>query len=229
MSIVEETKGLIREKFYGEGSGHDWEHIRRVYQTSLQLLELERDPGVNKEVVELAALLHDIDDWKFNGGDDAAGPEAAGRWLKSRHIGEQMIDHVCRIISRLSFKGAGVPTPMQTLEGKIVQDADRLDAIGAVGIARAFAYGGFKKRAMFDPNILPQMHHSAEDYKQKQSTTVNHFFEKLFLLKDRMNTEAGKALAEERQRFMILYLNQFFEESGEQDSWHAGALQALER
>ncbi len=224
MNLVEATKIFIREKFYGEGSGHDWGHIQRVYHTSLQLLEREPNPGANRRVIELAALLHDIADWKFSNGDDEAGSRAAEIWLKSQDTDQKTMDHVCRIISHLSFKGAGIPTPMQTREGKIVQDADRLDAIGAIGIARAFAYGGFKKRAMFDPEIIPKEHHTAEGYKREQSTTVNHFFEKLLLLKDRMNTEAGKALAEERHQFMILFLNQFFKESDAALSWHAKAL-----
>lgn len=224
MDVVPATINFIKKKFSGEASGHDWWHSKRVYDTSLQLLKLENNPRTNKEVVALAALLHDIADWKFNKGDENAGPEAAKEWLTSQHADPKITQHVCRIIRYLSYKGAGVPTPMETEEGMIVQDADRLDAIGAVGIARAFAYGGYKKREMFDPDDLPKMHRTAAEYKTSQSTTINHFFEKLLLLKNRMNTKAGRKMAEERQQIMIGFLGQFFEECHEETSWHARKL-----
>lgn len=228
MDVITETMNLVKNKFSGEASGHDWAHIKRVYETSLQLLEQENRPGTNKRVVALAALLHDIADWKFNGGDDDAGPAAAEKWLASQHEDPEIIKLVCRIIRHLSFKGAGVPTPMETEEGKIVQDADRLDAIGAVGIARAFAYGGFRQREMFNPDVPPKSHETAQDYKIAQSTTINHFYEKLLLLKDRMNTSSGRKAAEARHQVMVQFLQHFFEESHEASSWHARELSNYE-
>jgi uncharacterized protein len=193
----------------GDAAGHDWFHVERVWATALKLA---RDEGADLHVVELAALLHDVADWKYAGGDHAAGPRAARDWLQGLGAPPATIDHVCEIIAGLSFKGAGVPTPMRTLEGQIVQDADRLDALGAVGIARAFAYGGHRGRAMYDPEIPPAEHASFEAYKKSTGPTINHFYEKLLLLKDRMNTPAARHLAESRHRFMELYLQQFFDE-----------------
>lgn len=227
MDLITRTANYIHEKLSGEGSGHDWWHIYRVYETSMQIMEREAVKNIKEDVVALAALLHDIADWKFNGGDDEAGPRAAAEWLKSQNVGVSVIEEVCTIIRELSFKGADVRTPMSSMEGRIVQDADRLDAIGAVGIARAFAYGGYKNREMFDPNILPALHQTAERYKAKRSTTVNHFYEKLLLLRDRMNTETGKKLAEQRHLFMIQFLNRFFEESHETNAKHAQMLQTM--
>lgn len=227
MDLVTRTANYIQEKLSGEGSGHDWWHIHRVYETSIQIMESEAVKNIRADVVALAALLHDIADWKFNGGDDGAGPLAAAEWLHSQNADASVIEAVCNIIRELSFKGAGVGTPMSSTEGKIVQDADRLDAIGAVGIARAFAYGGYKKREMFNPTILPVLHQTAEHYKAQQSTTVNHFYEKLLLLRDRMNTETGKKLAEQRHLFMIQFLNHFFEESHETNAKHAQILHTM--
>ncbi|SFG23764.1 HD domain-containing protein [Sporolactobacillus nakayamae] len=225
MDLVTRTANYVQEQFYGEGSGHDWWHIHRVYETSMQIMAHEDAKSIKEDIVALAALLHDIADWKFNGGDDEAGPRAAADWLESQNADARIIEDVCTIIRELSFKGAGVQTPMSSMEGKIVQDADRLDAIGAVGIARAFAYGGYKKRELFDPNVLPVLHQTAEHYKAQRSTTVNHFYEKLLLLRDRMNTETGKKLAEQRHLFMLSFLNRFFEESHETNSKHAQMLQ----
>lgn len=143
MDIVLETKEFVKQKLSGEESGHDWLHIERVYSNSLQIMN-ETNEVLNKEIVELASLLHDIADWKFNNGDETVGPRVARKWLESQHAEKDVIDHVCQIIKDLSFKGAGTKSSMKSLEGQIVQDADRLDAIGAIGIARAFAYGGYK-------------------------------------------------------------------------------------
>ena len=162
--------------------------------------------------MELAALLHDIADWKFNDGDESAGPRQAAAWLNKNGVDPGLVDEVCEIISTLSYKGAGVATPMRTIEGKIVQDADRLDAIGAVGIARTFAYGGYKNRLMYHPEEAPVMHESFEHYKNNKGHTINHFHEKLLLLKDRMNTESAKNLAEQRHLFMENYLDRFHKE-----------------
>lgn len=205
-SLVQRTAAHIKELFSGEGSGHDWWHIYRVWQNALFLA---REEKADLEVVQLAALLHDIADWKFQQDQQDGGAIAARQWLEQEQAPEALIQAVCQIIGEVSFKGAGVATPMSSLEGQIVQDADRLDAIGAVGIARAFAYGGFKNREMHNPDIPPQLHASFEDYKKNNGPTVNHFYEKLLLLKDRMNTSAAKKLAAERHRFMEVYLQQF--------------------
>jgi uncharacterized protein len=190
----------------GESSGHDWWHIYRVWQTSLYIAARE---NVDSDIVQLAALLHDIGDWKFHAGDESVGPRLAREWLQSLAVDENIIDHVCTIIANLSFKGADVkPAPLSS-EGQVVQDADRLDAIGAIGIARAFAYGGAKGREMHDPQAAPVLHTSFEQYKASKGTTINHFYEKLLLLKDRLNTATAKALAEHRHAFMLEFLAEF--------------------
>jgi len=208
-NIIEQTQKFVETELEGDGSGHDWWHIHRVRNLACHLAEAE---GADPAVTELAALLHDIADWKFHNGDDSAGPKKAGEWLKTVGADADTISHVCEIISTVSYKGAGVATPMRTLEGKVVQDADRLDAIGAVGIARTFAYGGNRDRLIYHPEQAPVLHRSFEEYKKNDGHTINHFYEKLLLLKDRMNTETGKKMAEERHRFMELYLDQFFRE-----------------
>jgi len=190
----------------GESSGHDWWHIYRVWQTSLYIATHET---VDSDVVQLAALLHDIGDWKFHAGDETVGPRLAREWLESLSVDETAIVHVCTIIANLSFKGADVKAAPLSLEGQVVQDADRLDAIGAIGIARAFAYGGAKGREMHDPQTAPVLHSSFEQYKASRGTTINHFHEKLVLLKDRLNTPTAKALAERRHTFMLEFLEQF--------------------
>jgi uncharacterized protein len=168
--------------------------------------------GADMFVVELAALLHDIADWKFYDGDDTVGPKMAREILEKLFVPTETVSHVSDIIESMSFKGAGVETGMKTLEGEIVQDSDRLDAIGATGIARTFAYGGSKNRAMYDPNKKPVLHQSKEEYFKSESPTINHFYEKLLLLKDRMNTETAKQYAEDRHSFMEDYLDRFFKE-----------------
>jgi uncharacterized protein len=207
--IIQQTAEHVRELLSGEGSGHDWFHIQRVCRTALAMAN---DEHADLLVVELAALLHDVADWKFAGGDHEAGPREARAWLVSLGAPETVIDHVCEIIAGLSFKGAGVATTMRTLEGQVVQDADRLDALGAIGIARAFAYGGHKGRALYDPAVAPESHDSFEAYKKSTGPTINHFYEKLLLLEDRMNTASGKRLAAARHVFMERYLEQFFAE-----------------
>lgn len=208
-NIIAATAAYMQEKFSGEGSGHDWWHIYRVWQNALFIAKSE---NADLLVVQLGALLHDIADWKFQDGDESAGERAARQYLASLEVPELIIAEVCRIINEISFKGAGVATPMSTLEGQIVQDADRLDAIGAIGIARAFAYGGFRHREMYNPNIPPENHGSFAAYKNNSGPTVNHFYEKLLLLKDRMNTTTGRALARERHQYMLSFLNQFYRE-----------------
>jgi uncharacterized protein len=207
--IIQKTADHVRGVLTGDSSGHDWFHIERVRNTALTIA---REEGADLFIVELAALLHDVADWKFAGGDHEAGPRAAKQWLESIGVEPTVVEPVCEIIAGLSFKGAGVATPMRSLAGQIVQDADRLDALGAIGIARTFAYGGHKGQAMHDPAITPQMHVSFEAYKNNVGTTINHFYEKLLLLKDRMNTGTGKRLAAERHVYMERFLEQFLAE-----------------
>lgn len=210
-SLVDRVAHHIQAKFAGEGSGHDWHHINRVRRLSKQIAAAER---ANQVVAELAALVHDIADWKFHDGDDSVGPRKAERLLREEGAEPDVIAQVVDIVATISFKGAGVQTVMRTLEGKCVQDADRLDAIGAIGIARCFAYGGHAGRLMYDPNEPPVMHASAEAYKASKGHSLNHFYEKLFLLKERMNTPTGLVLAEERHQFMEEYVRRFLDEWG---------------
>ncbi len=207
--LIHRTADHVKTKLAGDGSGHDWWHVYRVWRMATRISEAE---GADPVVAQLAALLHDLADWKAHGGDLTAGPKAAREWLDSLGVEAAVTEHVCRIIASISFKGAGVEETALSLEGKVVQDADRLDAIGAVGIGRAFAYGGAKGRLMFDPGIKPTVHDTPESYLADEGTTVNHFYEKLLLLKDRMNTATGRAVAEQRHRFMEEYLQRFFEE-----------------
>lgn len=200
---------MLRERLGGDSSGHDWWHIHRVRNNAVTIAKVE---GADVALCELAALLHDIADWKFHGGDDTAGPRAAREWLTANGVEAPTIDRVCEIIAGVSFKGAGVATDMSNLEGRCVQDADRLDAIGAIGIARAFAFGGHFGRLMYDPDHPPELHASFAAYKTKSGPTINHFYEKLLLLKDRMQTETGRRLAAERHAFMETYLARFLAE-----------------
>lgn len=207
--ILRKTEQYVRERLQGEGSGHDWWHIHRVRNTALYIAQEEK---ADLFLVELDALLHDIADHKFHNGDETIGPKVASEWLEQVGADEHTILHVQQTIKDISFKGAGVATPMLSLEGKIVQDADRLDAIGAIGIARAFAYGGFKNRELYNPNISPKQHSSFEEYKKETGPTINHFYEKLFLLKDRMNTQTARRIAEHRHQYMIEFVNRFYAE-----------------
>lgn len=207
--LLERTTEYVRQTLAGDSSGHDWFHIERVWKNALHV---GRRENADLLVVQLAALLHDIADWKFHDGDEAAGPRVARTWLESQDVDEQTIAHVCDIIEGVSYKGANVAVKSLSLEGQVVQDADRLDAIGAIGIARAFAYGGHKGRAMHNPSIPPTLHQTFEAYKKNDGPTINHFHEKLLLLKDRMNTATAKELAAERHRFMEAFLVQFHAE-----------------
>ncbi|WP_317173321.1 HD domain-containing protein [Hymenobacter armeniacus] len=210
MDLITKTAAFVEEKFTGEGSGHDWAHIRRVWLMARHLAQ--ESPAADAEVTELAALLHDIADWKFHGGDYEAGPRAAREWLQTQGAAEALIARVETIIREVSFKGLGVATPVSSVEAALVQDADRLDAIGAVGIARAFAYGGHKGRALHDPAVAPVAHDSFASYQQNTAPTLNHFYEKLLHLKDRMHTAAGKAVAEQRHAYMEGFVAQFLAE-----------------
>ncbi|HWQ99784.1 MAG TPA: HD domain-containing protein [Candidatus Methylomirabilis sp.] len=207
-AVIQQTHDHVRLALEGEGTGHDWWHIERVRALALRI---GAEEGADLFIVELGALLHDIADWKFH-DDEHAGPRATREWLSSLNADQAVVDHVCDIVRGISFKGAGVATNMETLEGRVVQDADRLDALGAIGIARAFAYGGSKNRPLHDPDVVPTLHATFDAYRRDQGTTINHFYEKLLLLKDRMNTRVGKRLAEERHRYMEEYLERFFRE-----------------
>lgn len=189
-----------------EGSGHDWWHIHRVRNLAIHLAKEE---GGDPFIVEMAALLHDLDDWKLSGNSHM---EQTKSWLKSMNLSEETSAQILEIIEQVSFKGAGVETPTSSVEAAVVQDADRLDAIGAVGIARTFAYGGNKGRLLYHPDEKPEMHASFDEYKKTTAPTINHFYEKLLLLKDRMNTQTAKKMAEGRHKFMENYLEHFFAE-----------------
>lgn len=208
--IVDHIAREAKKRLEGEGSGHDWWHIVRVWNMAKRI---GREEKADMFVVELAALLHDIADWKFHNGDDTAGPRVAGEILGKYEVGADIVSHVQEIISTMSFsKNVGSKTGMRTLEGKVVQDADRLDALGAIGIARAFAYGGYKNQVMHDPCEKPVVHQTRESYRQSNRSTINHFYEKLLLLKEKMNTKTAKKIAERRQTFMEEYLENFFRE-----------------
>ena len=204
--IIEATENYIKAEFASEGSGHDWWHIYRVRKMAMHLNETE---GGNIFLIEMAALLHDLDDWKIS---DQKSKSRAKEWMTSLNLPEEQIKQILGIIEEVSFKGAGVATPVSSLEAKIVQDADRLDAIGAVGVARTFAYGGNKNRLLYDPNVKTVAHKSFEAYKNNTAPTINHFYEKLLLLKDRMNTNTAKRIADKRHEFMEEFLDRFFNE-----------------
>jgi uncharacterized protein len=207
--LLKRVELLVRSSFEGEGTGHDWYHIDRVRKVALNLAESE---GADAEVVELSALLHDIADHKFHNHDLSAGPTKAKAIILEFGGGQELADRVSTIISETSFKGAGVETPVSSIESAVVQDADRLDAIGAIGIARTFAYGGHRNQPIYDPRLDPTLHGDFEAYAKTRTSTINHFYEKLLLLKDRMHTEAGREMAEGRHRFMEEFLEHFFEE-----------------
>ncbi|HEX4963237.1 MAG TPA: HD domain-containing protein [Thermoanaerobaculia bacterium] len=207
--VVRRTAAHVRQTLEGEPSGHDWWHVYRVWKNALAIA---REEPADRFVVELAALLHDLSDRKLNGGDVTLGPKVAREWLETQGVPEEIVAHVCEIIADLSFKGAGVPTPMRTREGEVVQDADRLDAIGAIGIARTFAYGGHKGRLLHDPEDPPAFHASVESYYTNQGTAINHFYEKLLLLADRMNTETAQRIALGRHAFLEEFLERFHAE-----------------
>lgn len=209
-AIIDKTAAYVKSQLEGEGSGHDWWHISRVWKNALYIASQEQ--GADTFMVELAALLHDIGDHKFHNGDETVGPRLVREWLEEQLLNEELIISVCDIVSGLSYKGAGTSSAMPTLEGRIVQDADRLDAIGAIGIARTFAYGGHKGRELYNPGIAPVLHEDFTAYKSSTAPTINHFYEKLLLLKDRMHTSTARAMAERRHRYMESFLEQFYAE-----------------
>lgn len=208
-TIIRAVENLVQNKFKNEGTGHDWYHINRVRNLALKIQEAE---GGDVYLIELAALLHDISDHKFNGGDFEKGADVSREILNALKVEEEVIDKVSHIVKNISFKGSGEKDLMDNLEGKIVQDADRLDAIGAIGIARTFAYGGSVNQAIYDPEIPPKTNQSKESYVKERSHTINHFYEKLLLLKDRMHTSTAKGIAQERNEFMSKFLEEFYME-----------------
>jgi len=209
MTIIDKTIQFVKQKLENAEGGHDWFHIERVYKNAL-LIAKEEDCDLT--VVQLGALLHDIADSKFHDGDETIGPKTARFFLEKENVDEATIQHVIAIIENISFKGGNFEKKFTSKELEIVQDADRLDAIGAIGIARTFNYGGFKNRALYNPEILPNLTMSKEEYKNSESPTLNHFYEKLLLLKDKMNTQTGKKIALERHVYTENFLSQFLAE-----------------
>jgi uncharacterized protein len=212
-NLIDTTILFVKKTLAQAEGGHDWFHIERVYKNALLIAESE---NCDLEIVQLGALLHDIADSKFypdaSGGDETIGPKIARAFLESENVAPTTIDHVIAIIENISFKGGNVQKKISSIELDIVQDADRLDAIGAIGIARTFNYGGFKNRTLYNPEIAPNLSMTKEQYKKNNAPTINHFYEKLLLLKDKMNTKTGKKIAQERHRYMEGFLEQFYAE-----------------
>ena len=208
-SLTDKTINFVRTTLRDAEGGHDWWHINRVVINVKLIAQTE---ACNMLTVELSALLHDIADSKFHNRDEEIGPATAGSFLRSIHVDEAVIMHVQQIIRHISFKSGFDKPAFRSIELDIVQDADRLDAMGAIGIARAFSYGGFKGREIYNPEIAPNLTMSKEEYKNSTAPSINHFYEKLLLLKDKMNTETGRKLAEQRHAFMETYLQQFYME-----------------
>ena len=209
--IIAATIAFVKKELKNAEGGHDWFHIARVFKNSILI---SKDEKVDVFVVSLAALLHDIADPKFYNGDETVGPRVAIKFLKEQEVHEQIINHVVHIIKHISYKNSfnTASKKFTSIELEVVQDADRLDAIGAIGIARCFNYGGFKNRALYDPEIIPNLNMTKEQYKKSDAPTINHFYEKLLLLKDKMNTASGKKIAIQRHAFMETYLQQFYNE-----------------
>lgn len=210
-TIIQNTIKFVKTELKNAEGGHDWFHIERVYKN---VLLISKDEKVDAFVVSLAALLHDIADPKFYNGDETVGPKVATNFLKEQEVNTTIIAHVVNIIKHISFKNSfdKKAEKFNSKELEVVQDADRLDAIGAIGIARCFNYGGFKNRALYDPEIAPNLNMTKEEYKNADAPTINHFYEKLLLLKDKMNTVTGKKIADNRHQFMELFLQQFYDE-----------------
>ncbi|RUT78907.1 HD domain-containing protein [Ancylomarina longa] len=208
-SIIEKTIEFVKQTLTNAEGGHDWWHIYRVWKLSGELAKKE---NIDLFVVELGALLHDIADSKFHDGNEEIGAQKARAFLNSLQVNEEVIVHVENIINNISFKGGKEKQKFNSPELAVVQDADRLDALGAIGIARTFNYGGYKNREIYNPTIKPNLHMNKEEYKSSTAPTINHFYEKLLLLKDKMNTISGKMMAEKRHVFMELYLEEFYKE-----------------
>lgn len=207
--IIEKTIAFAKATLENAEGGHDWFHVERVYKNALLIAKGE---DVDTTIIALGALLHDIADSKFYEGDESVGPRMASEFLLRHNVDSAVIEHVLQIIKNISFKGGNKKQAFSSLELDVVQDADRLDALGAIGIARTFNYGGFKNRKIYDPSITPQLDMTPEEYKASTAPTINHFYEKLLLLKDRMNTKTGKRLAQKRHQYMVAFLDQFYAE-----------------
>jgi len=207
--IIQQTQQFVQQTLSDAEGGHDWWHIQRVWKMAKTIAHGEE---VDLFVVELGALLHDIADSKFHGGDESIGPKKAEEFLKSQGVVQSIIDHVKAIIENISFKGGNLDQKFRSPELDVIQDADRLDAIGAIGIARAFNYGGFKNRELYNPNVPLNLNMTKEEYKKSTAPTINHFYEKLLLLKDLMNTATGRKIAKKRHQFMEQFLDQFYAE-----------------
>ncbi|MCF6167691.1 HD domain-containing protein [Lutibacter sp.] len=207
--IISNTQTFVKATLKNAEGGHDWFHILRVWNNSKLIAQHE---NVDLFIVELGALLHDIADSKFHNGDETIGPKIASDFLKSQQISAKIIMHIEHIISNISFKGGNFKQKFTSPELDVIQDADRLDAIGAIGVARCFNYGGFKNRVLYDPEIPPKLNQTKEEYKNSKAPTINHFYEKLLLLKEKMNTQTGKKIAEERHTYMEVFLQQFYDE-----------------
>ena len=207
--LISKTEDFVKTTLKGAEGGHDWFHILRVWNNAKLISKTEH---VDVFIVELGALLHDIADSKFYNGDESIGPKVARKFLENLQVEEAVILHIEQIILNISYKGGNFEQNFTSPELQVLQDADRLDAIGAIGIARCFNYGGFKNRPLFDPEIPPKLNQTKEEYKNSTAPTINHFYEKLLLLKDKMNTKTGKKIAEERHRYMEVFLQQFYNE-----------------
>jgi len=208
-NIINEVEIFVKQKLNDDSTGHDWWHIKRVRDLAVEIGKIE---GADLFIVELASLLHDVDDYKLTGLKNHTEPSQARTFLEKLKVDPKIIKEVCEIIKRISFKGNDVKTNMPSLEGRVVQDADRLDAMGAIGIARTFAYGGAKGRKIFDPKIKPQAYKSFKSYQANSSPTINHFYEKLLLLKDLMNTDTARKIAARRHKILKNFLNEFYDE-----------------
>jgi len=209
LETVEKTVLFVKKELSGAEGGHDWEHTYRVWRNACSIAKEEE---ADLFVVELGALLHDIADPKFHDGDENIGPEKAGGFLRSLALDDDIIEKVKAIVLHVSFKGGNYKSGYNSRELDVVRDADRLDAIGAIGIARAFNYGGFKNRSMYDPEMPPRLNMGPKEYRANTGPTINHFYEKLLRLKDMMNTNTGKRMAEERHRFMEGFVERFIDE-----------------
>ncbi|RKE98920.1 HD domain-containing protein [Ichthyenterobacterium magnum] len=207
--IIQKTKAFVKQALKNAEGGHDWFHVQRVFNNALLISKSE---NVDVFIVSLGALLHDIADSKFHDGDETVGPNVAREFLFNLNVDSLTIEHVVNIIKNISFKGGNEVQNFKSPELDIIQDADRLDAIGAIGIARCFNYGGFKNRKLFDPSVSPNLKMNKEEYKASTAPTINHFYEKLLLLKDRMNTASGRKIALERHKYMEQFLEQFYAE-----------------
>jgi uncharacterized protein len=207
--IIAHTITFVKKELENAEGGHDWFHIERVYKNAILISKTEK---VDSFIVSLGALLHDIADSKFYNGDEAIGPKKASDFLNYKKVPEDVIAHVIKIIENISFKGGNKKQQFLSNELAVVQDADRLDALGAIGIARCFNYGGYKNRKLYDPEVKPNLNMSPEVYKASNSPTINHFYEKLLLLKDKMNTKTGKKIAQKRHEYMEGFLEQFYGE-----------------